>query len=371
MYNLADMLRDEDVIRRLADHVAGGPPAGLLRSVKIKIISTCNLRCRMCKYWRIPPRALPREVVLRALDDAATLGCAKVHFSGGEVTLHPDLDPFIARAAGLAMRVSLTTNGVLVDKDRARAWVGAGLRNASFSLEASKPEAHDEIRGVPGAFRRTVRGIRTLRREIDRRHAKTGIHVNNVLLRENLADHARLVRLAGELGAGDVVPMPVDGDGVERPTAEEIRRFNEDVVPKVAELRRQYGMPLNSGRLYPFGRTDEEIRLAAAGQYALGYYEDELCFAPHLHAFVSHQAEVYACCMTRGKTPPLGNVIDQSLAEIFVSPEYERLRRSMRRERLEPCARCDMFLKENRLVRDRLAMRHPPQPAPYALEVVA
>ncbi len=350
MDKLDSLLQSADSVNRLAEHVRGGAPAGFLRSIKIKIISSCNLRCQMCKYWRIAKERLPAEAVGAALESAASLGCAKVHFSGGEVTLHPELTRLIERAAGLGMRVNLTSNGVLLDKQRAREWLRAGLRAASFSLDGVRSKTHDRIRGVPGAFRRTVKGIVALRREAERRRAKLTIRINCVLMRENLRELPDLLCLAHELGASDVVPMPIDGCPEELPSMEQIARFNRDVVPRIIELRRSFGMPMDSGRLFPFGRSEREIECGSRGEYAFGYYDRHPCFAPYLHAFVSHTGDVYACCMTRGKIPPLGNIREQSLAEIFVGARYESLRSAMRKRRLPICANCDQFLKENRRV---------------------
>jgi MoaA/NifB/PqqE/SkfB family radical SAM enzyme len=371
MDNLPDLLADPDARGQLARHVAGGEPAGLLRSLKLKLISTCNLRCRMCRYWRIPRRSLPVATVCQVLDSAVGLGCRKVHLSGGEVTLYDDLPAVIAHAVGLGMRVNLTTNGVLVDRTRARRWIDAGLHAASFSLDGSCPATHDAIRGVAGAFERTVKGMRVLRRESERRRARVRLRVNMVLQRSNLAELPGVIRLAAELGAVDVVPMPVDGAGAERPTPQEIHAFNATRAGEVLKLRRRFGMPCHAGRLYPFGRTEEEVAQAAAGHYALGYYQRHLCYAPYLHAFVGHTGDVYACCMTAERMPSLGNVCRQSLADIFRGPAYEALRRQMSARRLPMCSHCDQFLEENRLVGSRLGERAVPGRMAYSLPLVS
>jgi radical SAM protein with 4Fe4S-binding SPASM domain len=192
-----------------------------------------------------------------------------------------------------------------------------------------------------------------------------------VLMKKNLGELPGLIRLAGELGAVDVVPMPVDGQRAERPSAAEIAWFNRDIVPEIVELRRAYGMPFDAARLYPFGRSAQEIGCAVEGKYAFGYYDKNPCYAPYLHAFVSHTGDVFACCMMRDKMAPLGNVQQQSLADIFHAPQYEVCRRRMQHQRLRVCANCDMFLRDNRLVRDRLEEQQTPQPLPHPLEGVA
>jgi radical SAM protein with 4Fe4S-binding SPASM domain len=370
MYNLGQMLRDENARRRLLRQIAGHEPPAPLRSIKMKITSQCNLRCEMCRYWQIADEQLPIEVMLAGLESAASLGCQKVHLSGGEVTLHPDLVETIRRGAELGMRVSLTTNGILMDKERARQWIDAGLRSASFSLDGANRKKHDRIRGVAGAFKRTVRAIRTLRREVDRKRSKLSLRVNVVLSRQNLDELAGLVRLGGELGVADVLPMPIDGKHAERPSPKEIEAFNLDVVPQVEELRRQFGMPINAGRLYPFGRTKRERELASLGEYALGYYDRHRCYVPYLHAFVSHTGDIYACCMTRGRTLPLGNIRNESLTDVFRGTAYQELRRSMEHRRLPACANCDQFLLENRLIESRLQEHQVPVTSPPVMEIV-
>lgn len=276
------------------------------------------------------------------------------------MTLHPHLNDVIAHATGLGMRANLTSNGIDLTKDRAQDWIRAGLRSASFSLDGVRAKTHDHIRGVPGAFKRTVRAIRLLARERERRNAKLKIRINTVLSSRNLTELPELIRLAGELGAVDVLPMPIDGMPDLLPTAEQIQHFNKKIVPLTYELRTSYGMPTTPSRLYPLGRTPQQRHFAAQGKYGFGYYEQHQCFAPWLHAFVSHTGEVFACCMTREKMPSLGNVLHQSLADIFQGTAYQQFRHQMTRERLAICANCDQYLPENRLVESRLAQaQHP------------
>jgi MoaA/NifB/PqqE/SkfB family radical SAM enzyme len=349
------LLDDSTLRRRLEAQVAGREHGGLLRSLKVKLISTCNLRCTMCHYWRIPRRRLPFEVVCRLLDDAAELGCRKVHLSGGEVTLYPDLLAVIGHAVAKGLRVNLTTNGVLLERRTARAWIDAGLHAVSVSLDGACAATHDAIRGVAGAFDQAIKGIRNLRRECERRGNRLRLRINTVVQRRNLAEMPALLRLAVELGACDVVPMPVDGASADRPGSEDILRYNQHVAPEVRAVRRKFGLPTTAERIFPLGQEPNEIALATCGHYALGYYERHLCYAPWLHTFVGHLGDVFACCMTNERMAPLGNVCESSLKEIFHGAGYDRFRRAMSVGRLSMCQHCDQFLPENRLIQDRLA----------------
>ena len=80
-----------------------------LCTAKIKLTWRCNFRCRMCGVWQRPQQApqgceLPAPLVLQTLDRLRELGLLKVHFSGGEVFLHPGIRAIIARACATGSR---------------------------------------------------------------------------------------------------------------------------------------------------------------------------------------------------------------------------------------------------------------------------
>ena len=75
----------------------GRPP--LLRCAKIKLTSRCNLRCEMCRYGRTRhEETLSTERWSAVLAELVSLGCQKVHFSGGEVFLRRDFLTLVGRA---------------------------------------------------------------------------------------------------------------------------------------------------------------------------------------------------------------------------------------------------------------------------------
>jgi radical SAM protein with 4Fe4S-binding SPASM domain len=65
-------------------------------------------------------------------------------------------------AAEAGVRPVLSTNGMLITPDNARAMRDAGLRYAGVSLDGM-PETHDRFRGQAGAFDAAVRGLRGAR----------------------------------------------------------------------------------------------------------------------------------------------------------------------------------------------------------------
>lgn len=317
--------------------------------VKIKLIFGCNLRCRMCQHWRSArPEQLGTERLREVLAELALLGCRKVHFTGGEPSLRPDLEELVAHASAHGIRVTLTTNGTRLDRRRARALVEGGLRGANVSLDGPTPDIHDAVRGVEGSWSQAVEGLKNLRKEAHR--GKLGLSVNTVVNRLNLMELDQMPGLALRCGARRLRLLPVDdhtGDDL-RPAPEAIAAFNRDVAPRLAKRALRAGLFERAADAWPFGRSGDDLAEGAQGRYAFGYYRARPCFAPFTHALIDHDGRVFVCCMQRG-APVLGDLRTQSFAEVWQGATLGRVRAMMRgRERLPACARCDDFLVENR-----------------------
>ncbi|MHA1616938.1 MAG: radical SAM protein [Candidatus Njordarchaeales archaeon] len=121
----------------------------------------CNLRCKHCYINAGHP--LPEMTVeerKKALDIMADAGVVVIAFSGGEPILGPGILEMIKRADDYGMYTAMATNGTLLSEEMTQKLVKAGLKYVQISLDAPVPEVHDEFRGVPGAWERTVEGIK-------------------------------------------------------------------------------------------------------------------------------------------------------------------------------------------------------------------
>jgi MoaA/NifB/PqqE/SkfB family radical SAM enzyme len=347
MYDVGELIRSEAYLDALAESLDGGGPPPLLRCAKIKLTSRCNLRCVMCKYWQtVDERTLSSGRWREVFAELGDLGCGKIHFSGGEIFLRRDVLDLVAAAIDRGLKVNLTTNGTLLDRERADRLAALGVNSVSISLDGPSARTHDRIRGQAQAFKRSVRAIRRLRAADPR----LKIRINTVLMRTNFRRLPAVVRLGGELGVTDVLPMPVDEKGARkhRLSARQILEYNREVAPRVAETRQAYGFSTATPFVYPFGVTDEEVRLSARGLYARGFFERRACLAPWLHAFFAWDGETYLCCMTNGRMASLGNVGTASVREVFHGEAYRRVREEFAAGRhLGSCHRCDLFLAEN------------------------
>ncbi|MCK4959011.1 MAG: radical SAM protein, partial [Planctomycetes bacterium] len=126
------------------------------------ITRACNLKCVHCYNDSGTGKAsneVSTEQAKKVLDDLAAFGAPSVLFSGGEPLVRPDLFELMEYAAGTGLRVVISTNGTLIDADKAARIKKIGVSYVGISLDGIG-SVNDEFRGVEGAFEDAVRGIR-------------------------------------------------------------------------------------------------------------------------------------------------------------------------------------------------------------------
>jgi MoaA/NifB/PqqE/SkfB family radical SAM enzyme len=343
-YAIEGVAADAEAFREAVDERAPYKPL----QVKMKLFFGCNLRCEMCNHWRgHREQPLPTSRFLEVIDELAELGCRKIHFSGGEPLLRPAVPELVERATRLGIRVTMTTNGTLVDKALAKRLIEVGLRGVNVSIDAPERRLHDRVRGVRGSWKLTTRAVGHFSRYA--RKGKIGVRVNTVVSRLNYRSLGAMPDLVHELGADALNLIPVDDHCGEHLSLRrsDIERFNADVAPRIAERGLELGLMRERREAFPFGVTALEVRRGKRGEYAMGFYDRNPCFAPWTQSLIDFDGKVYVCCMTRERIPPLGDLRTTSFREIWAGDAYGDVRRRMYPPELAPCRRCDDYLTEN------------------------
>src|ERR1051325_5221480 len=119
-----------------------------LRDLRVSVTDRCNFRCVYCMPKEIfgPDFAYSRREDLLTFEEIARVaalfvrpaGVEKIRLTGGEPLLRRDLERLIemlARINGLD-DLTLTTNGSLLTRQKARALRDAGLRRITISLDS-------------------------------------------------------------------------------------------------------------------------------------------------------------------------------------------------------------------------------------------
>lgn len=165
------------------------------------------------------------EVLSSCLQDAVELGYRQLSISGGEPLLYKPLAELLACGRRLGMLTTLTSNGMLLTRER---WepLARLVDVLAISIDG-RPSEHDLIRGRQGAFAKTVENFQTLR------SLATPFGIIFTLTQYNVDSLEFVVRLAAENGAHRVQVHPLTLQGR---AAIELQGARPDAVELVAAL---------------------------------------------------------------------------------------------------------------------------------------
>ncbi len=131
----------------------------------INLTRRCNLACAHCYMDAATlrdggPDELRTEEVCRLLDQVAgRCPDSMVVLTGGEPLLRHDLEALLAHGAKLGLSMVVGSNGVLLNERRVASLKAAGAMGVGISLDSLDPSYHDQFRGIPGGWEKTLAGM--------------------------------------------------------------------------------------------------------------------------------------------------------------------------------------------------------------------
>lgn len=122
----------------------------------------CDLACKHCRASAIT-EALPDEMTLdeslKFLEQVTEFGkpYPVVILTGGDVMKKKGLEKILEHANELGIPISMSPSATpLINEDSVKLMKKYNVRSLSLSLDGSKKETHDWLRGVDGTFDRTL-----------------------------------------------------------------------------------------------------------------------------------------------------------------------------------------------------------------------
>lgn len=125
--------------------------------IVVDVSEFCNLKCIHCPYETVTKikgnkrQNLDESLHTKLIDEIAgddAGACRFLRYTGdGEPLLHPRLPQMLAYAVERTrLPVNVTTNGLLLNEERARALVESGVSVFDISLDAHRPETYAQVR---------------------------------------------------------------------------------------------------------------------------------------------------------------------------------------------------------------------------------
>ncbi|NIQ05651.1 MAG: radical SAM protein [Candidatus Korarchaeota archaeon] len=169
------------------------------------VTNKCNLNCKHCyqNAGKRAPDELSTEKALQVVDMLADWGVTVLSFSGGEPLIRQDFLKVLKRAHDHGMYTAIATNGTLLTEDMcqelAKLIPNADHGYVEVSLDGATAETHDTFRGVPGAFERTVQGIKNAL------NAGLDVAIAPTVTRENYEEIDNIIEFANTLNVWRVM----------------------------------------------------------------------------------------------------------------------------------------------------------------------
>jgi len=143
--------------------------APLLTYLDMELTERCNNDCIHC-YINLPAndknakaKELPPEKIKAILEEAVSLGCLKVRFTGGEPLLREDFEELYIFARKLGLKVIIFTNATLISPRLTEIFSRIPPHEKiEVTVYGMKKRSYEKTTRVPGSFEAAWRGIRLL-----------------------------------------------------------------------------------------------------------------------------------------------------------------------------------------------------------------
>jgi radical SAM protein with 4Fe4S-binding SPASM domain len=263
---------------------------------------------------------------LQAIEKIAETGFVGVPLSGGEPLLRDDLTAIAKEIKNYDMDVILSTNGTLLSQDRVKE-LKPHVDLACISLDSHVESIHDNFRGLEGAQKMTLKGIKNcLDNDIP-------VHIFTTLTKFNHEKLPELINFIVELGVKEIALFDLNLVGRGCIIGQELQLTLEEFKKSaniLIELKNQGAARVDVLAPFNFIKDDQYVN-------KLTLLSGGFCNAGISTINISPDGQIQPCSRMRIN---LGNVLTDNLKEVWKdSPILRELRD---RERLKgACGKCE------------------------------
>lgn len=323
---------EKQIIREgiLSGRAPGGP-----YHIELSPTDNCNYRCFFCNQGFVDrSRSLSLDRLKSLIDELKTAGLKSVRLSGGgEPLMHKEIVPFMDHLMQLELTLdNITTNGYYLSDSVLERALDLQTREIIVSLnECNRDRYAEMVSSRPDRFDRVVENMKELSRLKEQRGlSEPRLVAQFFIWKENYRDVARMIQLGEEVGADLILLRAIFGlDANQRMSENEcnqLRNILRTLVQEYQVDRLQVDLAFEDIDLSaverPPGASPEPVNSHVSSR------RDRYCYIGWYSATIRGDGSVYPCCMLQQKPdyPPLGNINEQSFAEIWNGPGFRRLR---------------------------------------------
>jgi radical SAM protein with 4Fe4S-binding SPASM domain len=255
----------------------------------------------------------------QVLDELAELGVFHLTLTGGEIFLRQDFWEIAHHAKALHFSMTLFTNGTLLTPEQADRLAELRPTSIEMSLLGATEATHDRLAGMPGAWRRMMRGAELLRK----RHL--AFVFKTTLMQENFHEQRDLERIAKAYGC-------------------RAHKCGTEVSPRNDGDRNPQRYQIGQRAMFDYYISDAggEIALPSQQPTRERSKQKSTCGAGVTGCAVNPYGDLLPCLQL---LLPFGNVRERSLPDMWERPPewIARLRETKAYGQIPACAQCDLL----------------------------
>lgn len=335
-------------------------PVTHLAKIYLEPTNQCNLTCRTCfrNDWQVNLGQMSSKTFDQLIRGLRTIKSPPTVFFGGigEPLFHPATVDMIAETKRCGARVEMITNGTLLNKERSRDLIEAGLDLLWVSIDGARAESYADVRlgaALPEVLENILR-FRTMRPGGHKPYPEIGISF--VAMRRNISDLPAVLAIGKRLRASRFLVtnlLPTTEDLIAETLYEHtltdvtylpspwLRKLS---IPKMdindltssaflSALQSNYNVTFSGFNL---GGRNDVCTFIEGGSMTVGWNGNVSPCSPLLY---THKAYLHGKPRISYQHI-VGNLVEQDLLSIWNDPDYQEYRDKVQRFAFAPCTFC-------------------------------
>jgi len=236
----------------------------------------------------------------------------------GEPLLNRNIVEMVRYISDKGWKANIINNGTLMTEQRSRDLLNAGLNKVTFSIHGGTPETHYLIRQGPKNVDSLERVHQNIRRFVEVRNemgADCYVIANYLAARQTVSEFDKTLRTAKDIGIDEVVGLRLIN----------VHGRLEDLCVSDEQAREMVG----------YKKVAKELGIKFSFWEGTG-----VCRELWECVFIMSNGDVAPCDGWVYDMPPMGNLLESTIGEIWNGGKYQDLRRSFLSRELEWCKTC-------------------------------
>lgn len=302
------------------------------KNVILDLTYECNLNCPHCLTNSGPKLSneLETSQILSLIDRFVDAKILTLSLSGGEPFLHKDILKILKYPKLSKMRIDISTNGTCISKEMIQELTNLPIFQIQVSIDGIG-EQHDKFRGKKGIFSKACKTIKLLK------NSGIFVSIGTTVTRKNLNSLEKIIDLAVELDCNGfkAIPFLPAGRGREHSSLVlseyENLKFCKILMDKTKQFHQKIKITSETTFPFlfePFNNFSENQKDGFLG-----------CSAGFELIYIGADGTIYPCPFL--KDFPLGNIMENTINEIWNHDPFLNTLRSLKKSNLEePCRTC-------------------------------